>query len=417
MSIIAGIPSDLKEIHPQDYSTSFAEPTHAINIMVKRNKISSINSSIHGMLITCSDKRRRLSMKFHEINPISSSKLSVPGNFKSKGNNYDSNSSILAIYDNFSSYSFMDMNSAVVDSENDCHSNASILSIYDNISSYSFIDNSVITSQTDDYHDNTSPVAIGINGKKAVHAETEDNSGNSNIKPHGRFSIFKRSINGIVSKKSSSTSKICTHNHTNVNGSNMNGSQFKNEIKTPQIFSVTLKKSVQCSSQSINSPMITCTYDKTSHVYNNIPTIIVKCIEFLIPDALEIAGIFRVNGSTSRINNLQNLFELGPSFGQDMKWSEHKCFTIHDVSNILKRYLNSLEESIIPLELYNETIELMMKYPYIIEEMKKDNIKFESIAGADTGPLGNDEDVSDKSSFNIESEELSSHLAKLISVE
>ncbi len=364
MSNIISIPS-AEETLTQDCSTSSPAPTPTMNIMSKRTKRESINSSIQGMLITCSDKHRKLSMKLHEFNPITSPK-------------------------SFSHESFEN-------NDNDCDSNASIIGIYDKFSSYSFMDNSV----------NISPAAIGNNVNKYLHTETQNNSEDSKLKPHGRFSIFKRAFN----RKYSSVPENRSHVHA-YNGTNIDWFKFENEDLTPQIFSVTLEQSVQCSSQSITSQIIT--YDTKSHIYDDIPTVIVKCIDFIIPDGLGISGIFRLNGSTSRIKRLQNLFELGPLFGQDLKLSEHG-FTIHDVSNILKRYLNSLEESVIPLEFYNESIELMMRFTNIIEEMKKDNFRFHSMAGVAPGPSANNENGSNKSRFNIESKELSSCFAILIS--
>lgn len=60
-------------------------------------------------------------------------------------------------------------------------------------------------------------------------------------------------------------------------------------------------------------------------------------------------GIFRLNGSTKRIKDLQNIFNSPDKYGKGLDWTG---YTVHDAANIFRRYLNQLPEPIIPLEAY-----------------------------------------------------------------
>ncbi|KAF9987693.1 hypothetical protein BGZ65_002323 [Modicella reniformis] len=62
-------------------------------------------------------------------------------------------------------------------------------------------------------------------------------------------------------------------------------------------------------------------------------------------------GIFRVSGSAKRVEELQLLFDTPPKYGSQLDWTG---FTIHDASNVLRRYLNYLPDPVIPLEFYEK---------------------------------------------------------------
>ncbi|KAG0047349.1 hypothetical protein BGZ83_007573 [Gryganskiella cystojenkinii] len=82
-----------------------------------------------------------------------------------------------------------------------------------------------------------------------------------------------------------------------------------------------------------------------------IPTIVSKCGWFLKEQATKTRGIFRVSGSAKRVAELQLLFDTPPNYGSQLDWSG---YTIHDASNVLRRYLNHLPDPVIPLEFYEK---------------------------------------------------------------
>ncbi|ORY05023.1 RhoGAP-domain-containing protein, partial [Basidiobolus meristosporus CBS 931.73] len=86
-----------------------------------------------------------------------------------------------------------------------------------------------------------------------------------------------------------------------------------------------------------------------SYLCYTMPIVIVKCGEFLRKHAQTTKGIFRVNGSAKRVNEIQALFDLAPDFGRDVSF---ESYTVHDAANLLRRYLNSLPEPVIIHQLY-----------------------------------------------------------------
>ncbi|KAF8983086.1 hypothetical protein BGZ46_010905 [Entomortierella lignicola] len=82
-----------------------------------------------------------------------------------------------------------------------------------------------------------------------------------------------------------------------------------------------------------------------------IPTIVSKCGWFLKEQATKTRGIFRVSGSAKRVSELQLIFDTPPHYGSQLDWTG---YTIHDASNVLRRYLNHLPDPVITLEYYEE---------------------------------------------------------------
>lgn len=82
-----------------------------------------------------------------------------------------------------------------------------------------------------------------------------------------------------------------------------------------------------------------------------IPTIVSKCGWFLKEKATRTQGIFRVSGSAKRVAELQLLFDTPPKYGSQLDWTG---YTMHDASNVLRRYLNHLPDPVIPLEFYEK---------------------------------------------------------------
>jgi hypothetical protein len=61
------------------------------------------------------------------------------------------------------------------------------------------------------------------------------------------------------------------------------------------------------------------------------------------PSATQIEGIFRVSGSSKRINELQAIFDSPPRYGKDLDW---QGYSVHDAASVLRRYLNQMPVSL-----------------------------------------------------------------------
>ncbi|ODV60922.1 RhoGAP-domain-containing protein, partial [Ascoidea rubescens DSM 1968] len=83
--------------------------------------------------------------------------------------------------------------------------------------------------------------------------------------------------------------------------------------------------------------------------YGKIPITVAKAGNFLKLNGLKTKGIFRLGGSSKRVKALQEIFNTPPYYGKKLDW---KGYTVHDAASILRRFLNSLPEPIIPLNSY-----------------------------------------------------------------
>ncbi|KAG8454628.1 hypothetical protein GDO86_001012 [Hymenochirus boettgeri] len=80
---------------------------------------------------------------------------------------------------------------------------------------------------------------------------------------------------------------------------------------------------------------------------DHIPFLIRKCVSEIEARALNMKGIYRVNGVKTRVEKLCQAFENGKELVELSQASPH------DLSNVLKLYLRQLPEPIIPFRLYN----------------------------------------------------------------
>ncbi|XP_042317978.1 rho GTPase-activating protein 29 isoform X2 [Sceloporus undulatus] len=96
---------------------------------------------------------------------------------------------------------------------------------------------------------------------------------------------------------------------------------------------------------------------------DGIPFIIKKCTSEIESRALNVKGIYRVNGAKSRVEKLCQAFENGKDL---VELSE---LYAHDISNVLKLYLRQLPEPLILFRLYNEFIGLAKESQSINEEL------------------------------------------------
>ncbi|XP_050833319.1 rho GTPase-activating protein 29 isoform X10 [Serinus canaria] len=96
---------------------------------------------------------------------------------------------------------------------------------------------------------------------------------------------------------------------------------------------------------------------------DGIPFIIKKCTSEIESRALNVKGIYRVNGAKSRVEKLCQAFENGKDL---VELSE---LYAHDISNVLKLYLRQLPEPLILFRLYNEFIGLAKESQNTNEEL------------------------------------------------
>ncbi|XP_010580963.1 PREDICTED: rho GTPase-activating protein 29 isoform X2 [Haliaeetus leucocephalus] len=99
------------------------------------------------------------------------------------------------------------------------------------------------------------------------------------------------------------------------------------------------------------------------NVPDGIPFIIKKCTSEIESRALNVKGIYRVNGAKSRVEKLCQAFENGKDL---VELSE---LYAHDISNVLKLYLRQLPEPLILFRLYNEFIGLAKESQTVNEEL------------------------------------------------
>ena len=113
------------------------------------------------------------------------------------------------------------------------------------------------------------------------------------------------------------------------------------------VFGVPLYESIKYAKVAIS---LTNDNGKSS-INGYVPTVVAKCGVFLKENGTDVEGIFRLNGSFKRIKDLQKIFDSPKRYGKDLNWSG---YTVHDVANVLRRYLNQLPEPVIPLDFYEQ---------------------------------------------------------------
>ncbi|KAF7222135.1 rho GTPase-activating protein 29 isoform X1 [Nothobranchius furzeri] len=95
---------------------------------------------------------------------------------------------------------------------------------------------------------------------------------------------------------------------------------------------------------------------------DGIPFIIKKCTSEIESRALNIKGIYRVNGAKLRVEKLCQAFENGKDL------VELSDLSPHDISNVLKLYLRQLPEPLITFRFYNNFIGLAKECQRVVVE-------------------------------------------------
>ncbi|KAM9712191.1 rho GTPase-activating protein 29 isoform 1-T1 [Menidia menidia] len=122
---------------------------------------------------------------------------------------------------------------------------------------------------------------------------------------------------------------------------------------------------IQCGHKKLQGRLHLFGIDFTQAAKNSqdgIPFIIRKCTSEIENRALNIKGIYRVNGAKSRVEKLCQAFENGKDL---VELSE---LYPHDISNVLKLYLRQLPEPLILFRYYNDFIGLAKECQSIIVE-------------------------------------------------
>ncbi|WFD43576.1 GTPase activating protein (GAP) for Rho1p [Malassezia psittaci] len=87
------------------------------------------------------------------------------------------------------------------------------------------------------------------------------------------------------------------------------------------------------------------------YVWGYVPAIVAKIGLYLKQNATDIEGIFRINGSEKRMKELRQQFETPPDYGKGINWDG---YNVHDAATLLRRFLNSMPEPIIPIDRFQE---------------------------------------------------------------
>uniref|UniRef100_A0A3B4U262 Rho GTPase-activating protein 29 n=1 Tax=Seriola dumerili TaxID=41447 RepID=A0A3B4U262_SERDU len=122
---------------------------------------------------------------------------------------------------------------------------------------------------------------------------------------------------------------------------------------------------IQCGHKKLQGRLHLFGIDFTQAAKNSsdgIPFIIKKCTSEIESRALNIKGIYRVNGAKSRVEKLCQAFENGKDLVELSELSPH------DISNVLKLYLRQLPEPLILYRYYNDVIGLSKECQRVIVE-------------------------------------------------
>lgn len=134
---------------------------------------------------------------------------------------------------------------------------------------------------------------------------------------------------------------------------------------TGRVFGVSLSESLSVASAEVivQSELIS---------FGRIPIVVAKCGAYLKANALETSGIFRIAGNSKRVKELQYIFSSAPDYGS--KFNDWDGYTVHDVASLLRRFLNNLEEPLIPLDLYEAFRTPLRDRPRILRHMTHQSI-------------------------------------------
>ncbi|KAJ3112217.1 hypothetical protein HDU96_004789 [Phlyctochytrium bullatum] len=118
--------------------------------------------------------------------------------------------------------------------------------------------------------------------------------------------------------------------------------------------------------RSIDYASIPCEPDDTFNL-RRVPILVYECTRYLKANGLGVSGIFRVNGSEKRINQLAGVFDSGPRYGHGF---DFEGYTTYDVADLLKKYIRTLPEPLLTFELY----------PYFLKSLDTNQMTAKNLA-------------------------------------
>jgi hypothetical protein len=110
-------------------------------------------------------------------------------------------------------------------------------------------------------------------------------------------------------------------------------------------------------------PVFGVSLEETLKTVDNLPTIVYRCIEYLeSKDAVHEEGIYRLSGSSVKVNLLRNQFcDSG-----DMDLLIRKDIDVHVVAGLLKLWLRELPVNVLTRELFDDFINVIGKLEPVI---------------------------------------------------
>ncbi|CAD6978547.1 unnamed protein product [Tilletia controversa] len=126
------------------------------------------------------------------------------------------------------------------------------------------------------------------------------------------------------------------------------------------VFGVPLRTSLKYASVAISM----AAEDGQEYIWGYIPVVVAKVGLFLKENATQVEGVFRIAGSQKRMKELQDVFDSPPRYGKNVDWTK---YSVHDAASVLRRYLNHMPEPIVPLSLYSEFKNIMIKQPFDVD--------------------------------------------------
>ncbi|CEP60301.1 uncharacterized protein LALA0_S01e07580g [Lachancea lanzarotensis] len=157
----------------------------------------------------------------------------------------------------------------------------------------------------------------------------------------------------------------------------MNRNQFMG-----QVFGVPLSQSLSVASAEV-------IVQSELESFGRIPILVAKCGAFLKANALQTSGIFRIAGNNKRVKELQYIFSTPPSYGT--KLGDWDGFTVHDAASVLRRFLNNLDEPLVPLDIYERFRKPLQDRPRILKHLAQGMVRsqYEEVSSASAGPDAN----------------------------
>ncbi|ODV96164.1 hypothetical protein PACTADRAFT_41325, partial [Pachysolen tannophilus NRRL Y-2460] len=202
------------------------------------------------------------------------------------------------------------------------------------------------------------PSDIDVQQQQALYSGNVGSNSRPMLRYKSRSSNYVRPISSSVPDNLTQIPDLRKHRDSYIL------SQQQKNNNDSQVFGVSLERSL-----NIAEARISVNTDSPGELiqYGRIPVVVAKCGVFLKNKGLDVEGIFRVGGSSRRVKELQFLFSTPPTYGKKLDWDG---YTVHDAASLLRRFLNSLPEPLVPLDMYEKFREPLRSRPRILKYLK-----------------------------------------------